>query len=132
MLSTILLILDGTLVGNEICVSLVNSTLYKLPDECQLRAAKPIDGLFGGIMPFWYFVVFTLSIAERYLARAAGPPIPHLLDASTGLFAQLRRPHHLNPASCGQSHESCPMYHRGDNRALVRYSSHSAKRAAPN
>jgi hypothetical protein len=86
MLSAILLMFEGTLVGNEICVALVDSTLYKLPDECHLRVAKPIAGLFGRVMPFWYFVVFTLSLAECYLSRAAGPHIRYLLDASTGLF----------------------------------------------
>jgi Domain of unknown function (DUF1772) len=37
-------------------------------------------------MPFWYFVVFTLSIVECYLLRTAEPNIDHVLDASTGLF----------------------------------------------
>jgi hypothetical protein len=86
MLSSILLILEGTLVGNEICVALVHLTLYKLPDECHLRAATPLAGLFGRVMPVWYVVVFALSIAECYLARDAGPSIRYLLDASTGLF----------------------------------------------
>ena len=86
MLSTILLMLEGTLVGNEVCVALIHSTLYKLPDECHLRVAKPLAGLFGRVMPFWYIVVFALSIAECYLLRGAGPYIGHLLLASTGLF----------------------------------------------
>ena len=86
MLSAILLMLEGMLVGNEICVALLHPTLYKLPDECHMRAARPIAGLFGRVMPFWYFVVFALSVAECYLSRHAGPSIRHLLEASTGLF----------------------------------------------
>jgi len=86
MLSAILLMLEGTLVGNEICIALIHPTLYRLSKECHLRVAKPLAGLFGRVMPFWYFVVFTLSIAECYLLRAAGPYIGRLLDASTGLF----------------------------------------------
>jgi hypothetical protein len=86
MLSAILLLLEGTLVGNEICIALLHPALYKLPDDCHLRVAQPIAGLFGRVMPFWYFVVFALSIIECYLLRSAGPHVGHLLDASTGLF----------------------------------------------
>ncbi len=85
MLSTILLMLEGTLVGNEVCVALVHTTLYKLPDECHVRVAKPLAGLFGRLMPFWYIAVFALSITECYLLRATGPEVGHLLDVSTGL-----------------------------------------------
>lgn len=55
--------------GEWICIALLNQTLYKLPGECHLRVARPAAALFGRVMPFWYFVVFALSVAECYLAR---------------------------------------------------------------
>jgi hypothetical protein len=86
MLSIVLLMLAGTLVGSEICIALfVHPTLYKLPDECHLRAVKPIASLLGRVMPFWYLTVVALGIAECYFSRGAGPTIRHMLYAFTGL-----------------------------------------------
>jgi hypothetical protein len=49
MLSTALLLLMRTLVGNEIRIALVHPLLYKLPDECHLRTAKSIAGFSGRV-----------------------------------------------------------------------------------
>jgi hypothetical protein len=86
MLSIVLLMLTGTLVGNEICIALfVHPTLYQLPDECHLRAVKPIASLLGRVMPFWYFAVFALGLAECYFSRGTGATVRYLLYAFTGL-----------------------------------------------
>ncbi|HEY1922298.1 MAG TPA: DUF1772 domain-containing protein [Tepidisphaeraceae bacterium] len=87
MLSAILLILESLLVGNELCIAVfICPTLYKLPDQCHLRAAKAIAGLLGRAMPIWYIATFALSVGECYVSRHAGPAITNLLLASTGMF----------------------------------------------
>jgi hypothetical protein len=86
MLSIVLLMLAGTLVGSEICIAIfIHPTLYNLPDECHLRAVKPIASVLGRVMPFWYFAVFALGLAECYFSRRSGTVIHHLMYAFTGL-----------------------------------------------
>jgi hypothetical protein len=87
MLQTILLVVAGTLVGNEICIAVfVHPIFYKLPDECHLRAAQPVAKLLGAVMPFWYIAVVVLAGAECYLSRNGDPTTLHLLESGAGLF----------------------------------------------
>jgi len=73
VLHSVFFALLAGLIGNELCVALfVHPTLYQVPDESHLRVAQPLARLLGLIMPFWYFTVLVLGIAESILCRGAG------------------------------------------------------------
>jgi hypothetical protein len=73
VLHSVFFALLGGLIGNELCVALfVHPTLYQVADESHLRVAQPLARLLGRIMPFWYFIVLVLGIAESILCRGAG------------------------------------------------------------
>ncbi len=85
MLDSLLFALLGGLIGNELCVAFfVHPTLYQLPDESHLRVAQPLARSLGLIMPFWYFTVLVLGIAESVLC---GGPGCTWIYASTTLVA---------------------------------------------
>jgi hypothetical protein len=64
----------GMLIGNELCIALfVHPALYKLPEDCHLRAVQPLARTLGRAMPFWYIGVFALAFAECIFCRGACP-----------------------------------------------------------
>jgi hypothetical protein len=73
VLNSLLFAVLGGLIGSELCVALfVHPTLYQVADETHLRVAQPLARLLGLIMPFWYFAVLVLGIAESILCRSPG------------------------------------------------------------
>ena len=55
----------GLMVGSELAIAVfVHPTLDTLPDEVHLPAASALARVQGKIMPFWYALVFLLTLAE--------------------------------------------------------------------
>ena len=79
------IIVAGMMVGNELCVSILNASLSKLDDKTRLEVARPLAKVFGAIMPFWYAAAFLLTALVAFRVREMG--IAALLaDAAAALW----------------------------------------------
>jgi uncharacterized membrane protein len=64
VLSAAAIIVAGLMVGSELAVAaFVHPTLDKLPDDVHLPAANALARVQGRFMPFWYILVFLLTLA---------------------------------------------------------------------
>ncbi len=67
-LQTIVLIVAGLMVGNELAVSgFVHPQLSQLEDKCHAASTKALALTYGRIMPFWYALTLVLTIAIALL-----------------------------------------------------------------
>jgi uncharacterized membrane protein len=65
VLNVVAIIVAGLMVGTELAIAaFVHPTLDKLPDEVHLPAASALARVLGSFMPFWYALVFLLTLAE--------------------------------------------------------------------
>jgi uncharacterized membrane protein len=68
-LNVIAIIVAGLMVGDELAIAMfVNPALDRLPDDVHLPAASVLARVLGRFMPFWYILVFLLTLAVA-LAR---------------------------------------------------------------
>jgi uncharacterized membrane protein len=68
VLNVITIIAAGLMVGNELAIALfVHPTLKRLADDVHLPAASALARVLGRYMPFWYGLVFLLTLAEVLL-----------------------------------------------------------------
>ena len=91
-LTAVAILLAGLMVGTELAIAaFVHPTLTQLPDQVHLPAATALARLQGKIMPFWYILVFVLTLAEAFLVwRHSGQvPIYVTTSALLWLFASL-------------------------------------------
>src|SRR5258706_16466073 len=65
VLNVIAIIVAGLMVGSEPSIAaFVHPTLDRLPYAVQLPAASALARVLGRFMPFWYILVFLLTLAE--------------------------------------------------------------------
>ncbi len=65
VLNVIAIIVAGLMVGSELSIAaFVHPTLDRLPDAVHLPAASALARVLGRFMPFWYILVFLLTLAE--------------------------------------------------------------------
>lgn len=66
--NVVTIIVAGLMVGSELAIAaFVHPTLDRLPDHVHLPAATALARVFGRFMPFWYSLVFLLTLADGYL-----------------------------------------------------------------
>jgi hypothetical protein len=66
--NVVVILVAGLLVGSELAIAaLVHPTLDKLPDDVHLPAASALARVLGRFMPFWYGLVFLLTLAEALI-----------------------------------------------------------------
>jgi uncharacterized membrane protein len=64
LLNVIAIIVAGLMVGCELAIAaFIHPTLNQLPDEVHLPAASAIARVLGKVMPFWYGLVFLLTLS---------------------------------------------------------------------
>jgi uncharacterized membrane protein len=65
VLNVVAIIVAGLMVGCELAIAVfVNPTLDTLPDDVHLPAASALARVQGRFMPFWYILVFLITLAE--------------------------------------------------------------------
>jgi hypothetical protein len=75
------------MVGSELAIAvLVHPTLDKLPDGIHLPAASALARVLGKYMPFWYILVFLLTLAEAIIQWRQSGRLLVLFATSTILW----------------------------------------------
>jgi uncharacterized membrane protein len=65
ILNVVSIIVAGLMVGNELSIAaFVHPALDRLPDDVHLPVATALARVLGRFMPFWYVLVFSLTLAE--------------------------------------------------------------------
>src|SRR5580692_3783527 len=65
VLNVVAMIVAGLMVGSELAIAaFVHPTLDKLPDDVHRPATSALARVLGRFMPFWYILVFLLTLAE--------------------------------------------------------------------
>jgi uncharacterized membrane protein len=68
VLNVVAIIVAGLMVGNELAIAVfVHPTFDRLPDAVHLPAAKALASVLGRFMPFWYILVFLLTLAAALI-----------------------------------------------------------------
>ena len=79
--------LGGCLVGCELAIAaFVHPTLDKLPDDVHLLAASALARVLGSFMPFWYILVFLLTLAEVVIQWHQSGRLPIWIATSAVLW----------------------------------------------
>ncbi|MBW4579398.1 MAG: DUF1772 domain-containing protein [Tildeniella nuda ZEHNDER 1965/U140] len=69
-LQTIVLLVAGLMVGNELAVSaFVHPQLCQLKDECHAASAQALARTYGSIMPFWYALTLALTLGTAFIIQ---------------------------------------------------------------
>jgi hypothetical protein len=64
-LNVVAIIVAGLMVRSELAIAaFVHPTLDRLPDNVHLPVASALARVRGRFMPFWYILVFLLTLAE--------------------------------------------------------------------
>jgi uncharacterized membrane protein len=64
VLNVVAIIVAGLMVGSELAIAgFVHPTLDRLPDNVHLPVASALARVLGRFMPFWYILVFLLTLA---------------------------------------------------------------------
>ncbi len=88
VLNVITIIVAGLMVGNELAIALfVHPTLDRLPDDVHLPAASALARVLGRFMPFWYILVFLLTLAEVLFQWHQSSRLPIWIATSAVLWA---------------------------------------------
>src|SRR5438046_9631752 len=87
VLNVIAIIVAGLMVGSELSIAaFVHPTLCRLPDAVHLPAASALARVLGRFMPFWYVLVFLLSLAEVLTQWHQSGRLPGWIGASAILW----------------------------------------------
>ena len=66
VLNVVAIIVAGLMVGSELAIAaFVHPTLDRMADDVHLPAASALARVLGRFMPFWYILVFLLTLAAR-------------------------------------------------------------------
>src|SRR5271156_4018121 len=90
LLNVIAIIVAGLMVGCELAVAaFVHPTLDRLPDAVHLPAASALARVLGRFMPFWYILIFLLTLAEGLIRwhQSGSVPISTATSAVLWLLA---------------------------------------------
>ena len=88
VLNVVAIIVAGLMVGSELTIAaFVHPTLDRLPDNVHLPAASALARVQGRFMPFWYILVFWLTLAEVYMQWHQSGLLPIWVVTSAILWA---------------------------------------------
>ncbi len=87
-LNTVAIIVAGLMVGSELAIAaFVHPTLDRLPDNVHLAVASALARVLGRFMPFWYILVFLLTLAEVHIQWHQSGRLPIWIVTSAILWA---------------------------------------------
>ena len=87
VLNVVAIIVAGLMVGCELAIAaFVHPTLDKLPDDVHLPAASALARVRGRSMPFWYILVFLLTLAEVVIQWHQSGRLPIWIATSAVLW----------------------------------------------
>jgi uncharacterized membrane protein len=87
VLNIVAIIVAGLMVGSELAIAVfVHPTLDSLPDNVHLPAASALARVLGRIMPFWYMLVFLLTLAEVVIEWHQSGRLPIWITTSAALW----------------------------------------------
>ena len=72
LLETITIVVAGMMVGNELCVSIVDACLRRLDERTRFDSTRALAAVFGAFMPFWYAATLLLTGGVAFSLRANG------------------------------------------------------------
>ena len=88
LLNVVAIIVAGLMVGSELAIAaFVHPTLDRLPDNVHLPAASALARVMGRFMPFWYILVFLLTLAEVCIQWHQSGRLPIWIATSAVLWA---------------------------------------------
>jgi len=88
VLNVIAIIVAGLMVGCELAIAaFVHPTLVRLPDAVHLPAASALARVLGKFMPFWYILVFLLTLAEVLIPWRHSGRLPMFIVTAAILWA---------------------------------------------
>ena len=87
VLSVVAIIVAGLMVGSELAIAMfVHPTLDRVPDQVHLPAASALARAQGRVMPFWYILVFLLTLAEVVIQWRQSGRLPIYIVISAVLW----------------------------------------------
>ncbi|HET6979080.1 MAG TPA: DUF1772 domain-containing protein [Pyrinomonadaceae bacterium] len=87
ILNVFAIIVAGLMVGSELAIAVfVHPTLVRLSDDVHLSSASALARVFGRFMPFWYMLVFLLTLAEVLILWRRSGSMPILIATSATLW----------------------------------------------
>ena len=87
VLNVVTIVVAGLMVGCELAIAaFVHPTLDKLPDDVHLPAASALARVLGSFMPFWYILVFLLTLAEVLIQWHQSSRLPIWIATSAILW----------------------------------------------
>ena len=87
ILNVFAIIVAGLMVGSELAIAaFVHPTLVRLSDTVHLPAASALARVSGRFMPFWYILVFLLTLAEVLIHWHQSGSMPILIATSASLW----------------------------------------------
>ena len=87
ILNVFAIIVAGLVVGSELAIAaFVHPTLVRLSDTVHLPAASALARVLGRFMPFWYILVFLLTLAEVLTHWHQSGSMPILIATSASLW----------------------------------------------
>ena len=88
ILNVVAIVVAGLMVGSELAIAVfVHPTLDRLPDAVHLPAASALARALGRFMPFWYILVFLLTLAEVFSLGHQSGRLPIWIAGSAILWA---------------------------------------------
>lgn len=88
VLNVVAIIVAGMMVGNELAIAaIVHPTLDKLPDAVHQPTASALARVLGRFMPFWYILVFLLTLAVGLIQWRQSGRLPSWIATSAILWA---------------------------------------------
>ena len=86
-LNFVAIFIAGLMVGSELAIAaFVHPTLDRLPDNIHLPVASALARVLGRFMPFWYILVFLLTLAEVLTHWHQSGSMPILIATSASLW----------------------------------------------
>ena len=86
--NVLVIIVAGLMVGSELTIAaFVHPTLDRLPDNVHLPVASALARVLGRFMPFWYILVFLLTLAEALIQWRQSGGLPTWFATSAILWA---------------------------------------------
>jgi uncharacterized membrane protein len=87
VLNVVAIIGAGLMVGSELAIAVfVHPALDRLPDDVHLPAATALARVLGRFMPFWYILVFLLTLADAVIEWHQSGHLPGWIATSVILW----------------------------------------------
>lgn len=84
----LMIFFSGLMVGNEFAVAaFIHPAFDRLPDNVHLQSAVIVARILGRVMPFWYGLVFLLTLVDALLRHHNVQQWPALVCSSAVLWA---------------------------------------------